>query len=187
MERIVVGIAGASGVVYGIRILEVLREIDGIETHVVISNGARRTIELETDRTCDEVAELGDVVHPIGDLAASISSGSFRTRGMVVAPCSMKTLSGIANSYTDNLLTRAADVTLKERRRLVLLPRETPIHLGHARLFVQVIEMGAIVMPPVPSLYQRPTTVAEVIDHTVSRALDLLGIDNSLSRPWTGA
>ena len=187
MERIVVGLAGASGVVYGIRILEVLGDRSEIETHLVVSGGARRTIELETDLEVADVEALADVVHPVDDIAASISSGSFRTRGMVVAPCSMKTLSGIAHSYSANLLLRAADVTLKERRPLVLLPRETPLHLGHARLLVQVIELGAVVMPPVPALYHRPATVSEIVDHTVSRVLDLLGIDNDLATRWSGA
>jgi 4-hydroxy-3-polyprenylbenzoate decarboxylase len=187
VQRIVVGLAGASGVVYGIRLLEVLGQTPGVETHLVVSNGAKRTIELETDLSLADVEALADTVHPNDDIAAPISSGSFRTSGMAVAPCSMKTLSGIANSYADNLLVRAADVTLKERRRLVLLPRETPLHLGHARLLVRVLEMGAIVMPPVPALYHRPTTVAEIVDHTVSRVLDMLGIDNELGSRWTGA
>ncbi len=186
MGRLVVGLSGASGVVYGIRLLEVLRDIDDVETHLVVSGGARRTIELETDRTLPEVLALADEVHDVANLAAPISSGSFKTNGMVVAPCSIKTLSGIANSYNDNLLVRAADVTLKERRRLVLLPRETPLHLGHARLLVQAIEMGAVVMPPVPALYHRPATVDDIINHTVSRVLDLFGIDNSLVQRWSG-
>jgi len=186
VERIVVGLAGASGVAYGIRVLEVLRERREIETHLIVSGGARRTIELETDLDVSAVEALADVVHPIDDIAASVSSGSFRTAGMVVAPCSMKTLSGIANSYSANLLLRAADVTLKERRPLVLLPRETPLHLGHARLLVQAIEIGAIVMPPVPALYHRPTSVAQIIDHTVGRVLDLLGLANDLTDRWSG-
>jgi len=148
MGRLIVGLAGASGVVYGIRLLEVLRDRDDIETHLIVSGGAERTIELETDSTLGEVKALADTVHDLANIAAPISSGSFPTMGMVVVPCSMKTLSGIANSYSDNLLLRAADVTLKERRRLVLLPRETPLHLGHARLLVQAIEIGAVVMPP---------------------------------------
>ncbi|MEZ5176665.1 MAG: UbiX family flavin prenyltransferase [Acidimicrobiia bacterium] len=186
MDRLVVGIAGASGAVYGVRMLEVLSGLPDIETHLVMSGGARKTIELETDFDPDEVAALADHVHDLRDVAAPISSGSFRTRGMVVAPCSMKTLSGIANSYSDNLLLRAADVTLKERRRLVLLPRETPLHLGHAKLLVRAIEIGAVVMPPVPALYHRPESVAQIIDHTVSRVLDLFGIDNDLVRRWGG-
>ena len=187
MDRLVVGLSGASGVRYGIRLLEVLSDRDEVETHLIISGGARRTIELETDLTHGEVEALADQVYEVGDIAAAVASGSFRTKGMVVAPCSMKTLSGIANSYSDNLLLRAADVTLKERRKLVLLPRETPLHLGHARLFVQAIEIGAILMPPVPALYHRPQTIEDVIDHTVSRVLDQMGIDNDLVQRWSGA
>jgi flavin prenyltransferase len=184
--RLVVGLSGASGVVYGIRILEALRDRSDIETHLVVSGGALRTIELETDITLGDVEELADVVHDARNLAAPVSSGSFKTMGMVVAPCSMKTLSGIANSYSDNLLVRAADVTLKERRPLVLLPRETPLHLGHARLFVQAIEMGAVIMPPVPAMYHRPTSVQDIIDHTIGRVLDIFGVDNNLVERWTG-
>ncbi len=186
MRRLVVGLAGASGVAYGIRILEVLRDIPDIETHLVISRGAQRTIELETDVEPEAVEALADRVHDLLDVAAPLSSGSFRTMGMVVIPCSMKTLSGIAHSYSDNLLMRAADVTLKERRPLVLLTRETPLHLGHARLIVQAIEIGAIVMPPVPALYHRPKTIEDIIDHSVSRVLDLFGIENELVSRWGG-
>ena len=186
MRRLVVGLAGASGVAYGIRILEVLRDMPDIETHLVISGGAQRTIELETDFGAEHVEALADQVYDLRDVAASLSSGSFRTMGMVVVPCSMKTLSGIANSYSDNLLMRAADVTLKERRPLVLLTRETPLHLGHARLMVQAIEIGAIVMPPVPALYHRPKTIEDIIDHSVSRVLDLFGIENELVTRWGG-
>ena len=186
MRRLVVGLAGASGVAYGIRILEVLRDMPDIETHLVISGGAQRTIELETDFEAEHVEALADQVYDLRDVAASLSSGSFRTMGMVVVPCSMKTLSGIANSYSDNLLMRAADVTLKERRPLVLLTRETPLHLGHARLMVQAIEIGAIVMPPVPALYHRPKTIQDIIDHSVSRVLDLFGIENELVTRWGG-
>jgi len=184
--RLVVGLSGASGVVYGIRLLEALQDRPDIESHLVVSRGALRTIELETDTTLADVEALADQVHDAGDLAASLSSGSFQTMGMVVAPCSMKTLSGIANSYSDNLLVRAADVTLKERRRLVLLPRETPLHLGHARLIVRVIEMGAVVMPPVPALYHRPKSVQAIIDHTVGRVLDMFGVENELVERWSG-
>lgn len=185
--RLVVGLSGASGVVYGIRLLEALRDQPDIETHLVVSGGALRTIELETDTTLSDVAALADHVHDARNLAAPVSSGSFQTMGMIVAPCSMKSLSGIANSYSDNLLVRAADVTLKERRPLVLLPRETPLHLGHARLLVQVIEMGAVVMPPVPALYHRPKSVEDIIDHTVGRVLDIFGVENNLVERWTGA
>lgn len=184
MGRLVVGLSGASGAVYGIRLLEVLRGRADVETHLVISGGARRTIELETDLDPGDVVALADRVHDVSDLAAPLSSGSFLTMGMVVAPCSMKTLSGIANSYSDNLLLRAADVTLKERRRLVLLPRETPLHLGQARLMVQAIEIGAVVMPPVPAWYYRPETIGDIVDHTVSRILDLFGIENDLAPRW---
>lgn len=186
VDRLVVGISGASGVVYGIRILEALADRTDIETHLVVSEGTLRTIEFETDLTLGDVEALADRVHDVNNLAAPLSSGSFQTMGMVVAPCSMKTLSAIANSFSDNLLVRAADVTLKERRRLLLLPRETPLHLGHARLFVQAIEIGAVVMPPVPALYQRPTTVDQIVDHTVGRILDVFGIDNDLVERWTG-
>ena len=188
MKRIIVGISGASGVIYGIRLLEVLRGVDGAETHLVLSPAARRTITLETDHTPEHVEALADRVYRSADIAAAISSGSFRAAGMIVAPCAIKTLSGIATSYSDNLLLRAADVTLKERRRLVLVVRETPLHLGHLRLLVQVAELGAVVMPPVPAFYHRPATLEEVIDQTVNRALDLLDVemDQDLFPRWQG-
>ncbi|MFQ5555964.1 MAG: UbiX family flavin prenyltransferase [Acidimicrobiales bacterium] len=186
MGRLVVGITGASGVAYGVRLLEVLRDQPGIETHLVISDGAERTITLETDFTIAAVEGLADEVHPVHDIAAPIASGSFATIGMVVAPCSMSTLSAIASSHSSNLLQRAADVTLKERRPLVLLPRETPLHLGHARLLVRVIEIGAVAMPPVPAFYHRPETISDIVDHSVSRVLDLFGIENDLIRRWGG-
>lgn len=174
--------------IYGIRLLEVLRSVDGIEIHLVLSPAARRTITLETDLSPERVEALADRAYRPADIAAAISSGSFRTAGMVVAPCSIKTLSGIATSYSDNLLLRAADVTLKERRRLVLLVRETPLHLGHLRLLVQVAELGAVVLPPVPAFYHRPATLKEVIDQTVNRVLDLLDIeiDQDLFPRWQG-
>ncbi len=188
IKRLIVGISGATGAIYGIRLLEVLRPLNGIETHLVISPAARRTIGLETDRTVAEVEALADQAHRASDIAAAISSGSFCAAGMIVAPCSMKTVSGIATSYSDNLLLRAADVVLKERRPLVLLVRETPLHLGHLRLLVQVAEIGAVVMPPVPAFYHRPATLAAVVDQTVNRVLDLLGIelDADLFPRWTG-
>jgi flavin prenyltransferase len=155
MKRIIVGISGATGVIHGVRLLQVLREVDGVETHLVLSPAGRRTVVLETDYSATQVECLADYVHKSGDIAASISSGSFRTAGMIVAPCSIKTLSGIAMSYADNLLIRAADVTLKDRRPLVLMVRETPLHLGHLRLLVQVSEMGAVIMPPMPAFYHR--------------------------------
>ena len=187
--RLVVGMTGASGVVYGIRLLGVLRGIDAVETHLIMSRAARQTIALETDWDPRDVAGLADVTYRIGDIAAALSSGSFRTLGMVVVPCSMKTLSSIANSYSDDLIARAADVTLKERRRLVIVPRETPLHLGHLRLLAQAAEMGAIVVPPMPAFYNRPTTIAELVDHLILRILDLLSIDapHQIDRRWTGA
>lgn len=187
-RRLVVGISGASGAIYGIRLLEVLREVEDVETHLIMSAAARQTIVLETDWSHGDVEALADVTYRPGDIAASLSSGSFRTSGMVVVPCSMGTLSDIALSSSDNLLARAADVTLKEHRRLVLVPRETPLHLGHLRLMVQLAEMGALICPPVPAFYQRPTTIEHIIDHTLSRVLDLLGIEppQELSTRWQG-
>lgn len=188
-KRIVVGISGASGAIYGIRLLEVLQGVPEIETHLVLSPAARRTIPLETEFSVEQVEALAFRNYKAADIAASISSGSFRADAMIVAPCSMKTVSGIASSYSDNLLLRAADVMLKDRRRLVLLVRETPLHLGHLRLLVQATEIGAIIMPPVPAFYHRPTTLEQVIDQTVNRALDLLGVElaQDLFPRWNGA
>ncbi len=188
MKRVVVGISGASGVIFGIRLLEVLRGVDDVEVHLVMSNAGKRTIVLETESSVEEVEALADRVYRVGDIAAAVASGSFKTSAMVVVPCSMKTLSGIANSYADNLLIRAAEVALKDRRRLVLVPRETPLHLGHLRLLVRVAEMGAVVMPPVPAFYHRPATVEEIVDQTVNRILDLLDIEleDDLFRRWEG-
>lgn len=187
-KRLIVGMSGASGAIYGIRLLEILRESGGIETHLVLSNAAKRTIPLETDLTVAQVEALPDRHYRQGDIAAAISSGSYKTAGMVVIPCSMKTVSGIAGSYSENLLLRAADVALKDRRRLVLVVRETPFHLGHLRLMAQVTEMGAIVMPPVPAFYHRPTTIDDIINQTVNRVLDLLEIEleRDLFRRWEG-
>jgi flavin prenyltransferase len=185
-DRLIVAITGASGVIFGIRLLEALRDIDDIESHLLISAGARATLAMETDLALADVKALADVVHSDSNLAASISSGSFRTRGMIVAPCSIKTLSGIATSDTSNLVVRAADVTLKERRPLVLLVRETPLHLGHLRLMVQAAETGAIIMPPVPAFYHRPRTLSDVVDQTVGRALDQVGLDSDLVTRWNG-
>ncbi|AEN66281.1 3-octaprenyl-4-hydroxybenzoate carboxy-lyase [Enterobacter soli] len=175
-QRIIIGISGASGFQYGVKALELLKPLD-LEVHLVVSKGAERTCELETDYQLDKVMALADVVHPISNLGASISSGSFKTLGMLVAPCSMRTLGAVAHCLTDNLLTRAADVVLKERRRLVLLARETPLNLGHIRNMAAVTEMGGIIFPPVPALYQRPQSTDEIINHSVSRALDLFGLD----------
>lgn len=188
-RRLVVGISGASGVIYGIRMLEVLRAVDSVEVHLVMSTAAAQTIGLETDVDAAAVEKLADVTYRFRDIAAAIASGSFLTMGMIVVPCSMKTLSGIALSYSDNLLLRAADVALKDRRPLILVPRETPLHLGHLRLLTQVTEMGAIVAPPLPAFYHRPETVDDIINQTVNRLLDLLGIDlpRDLFQRWQGA
>ena len=188
MKRIVVGISGASGSVYGVRLLEVLRGVPDVETHLVLSPAARRTITLETEYTTEYVEALADCCYRSSDIAAAISSGSFRSAAMVVAPCSMKTVSGIATSFSDNLLLRAADVILKERRRLVLLVRETPLHVGHLRLLVQVAELGAVIMPPMPAFYHRPATLQEVIDQTVNRTLDMIDVDldRDLFPRWQG-
>jgi flavin prenyltransferase len=189
MKRIIVGISGATGVIYGIRVLQVLSLVSDIETHVVISAAARRTLVLETDYSNDYLETIADHVYRPGDVAAAISSGSFRTSGMIVAPCSVKTASGIATSYSSNLLLRAADVTLKERRPLVLLVRETPLHVGHLRLLLELAEMGAVVMPPMPAFYHRPRTLDDIINQTVNRALDMLGVEleHDLFARWQGA
>lgn len=186
--RLIVGLSGASGVIYGIRMLEVLAREPNVETHLVMSPAARQTIQLETDVDPMDVEALATVRHRYGDIAASISSGSYPIDAMTVVPCSMGTLSAIALSASDNLLERAADVTLKERRRLVIVPREAPLHLGHLRLMTQVTEMGAIVCPLTPAFYARPTTIEQLIDHTVSRLLDVIGISLSspISSRWTG-
>lgn len=185
-RRLIVGISGASGAVYGIRLLELVRG-HGIETHLVVSQAARTTIELETGRTMAEVESLADRVHPNHDFAAACASGSFKSLGMVVAPCSVKTLGEIAAGVTANLISRAADVTLKERRRLVLMLRETPLHLGHIRAMASVTEAGAIVYPPVPAFYARPASIADMVDHTLGRVLDLFGLDIGVAHRWAGA
>lgn len=186
MKRLIVGITGASAVIYGVRLLEVLRAIPDVETHLVLSAGAAVTLSLETDRSADDVRALADVVHDHGDLAAAVSSGSFPVCGMAVVPCSMKSLAQIALSLNDNLLTRAADVTLKERRRLVLVPRETPLHLGHLRHMVALAEMGAVILPPAPSFYHAPKTIMDVVDQTVGKVLDQFEISHALFRRWSG-
>ncbi|PLR34010.1 3-octaprenyl-4-hydroxybenzoate carboxy-lyase [Chimaeribacter californicus] len=189
MKRLIIGISGASGAIYGVRLLQVLREVEGIETHLVMSNAARQTLALETDYALRDVQALADVVHDARDIAASISSGSFKTAGMVILPCSIKTLSGIVNSFTDSLVTRAADVVLKERRPLVLCVRETPLHLGHLRLMTQAAELGAVIMPPVPAFYHRPESVQAIVDQTVNRVLDQFDIElpDDLFTRWQGA
>ncbi|MFP1761547.1 UbiX family flavin prenyltransferase [Lonsdalea quercina] len=182
-RRIIVGISGASGFQYGVKALELLQGQD-LEVHLVVSAGAEKTCALETDFRMEEVVALADVVHECKNLGATIASGSFKTLGMLVAPCSMRSLAAIAHSLTDNLLTRAADVVLKERRRLVLMARETPLNLGHLRNMQQVTEMGGIIFPPVPALYQRPKTPDDIITHSVGRALDLLGIEVKTLPRW---
>jgi 4-hydroxy-3-polyprenylbenzoate decarboxylase len=184
VDRLIVAITGASGAIYGIRALEALRLVRDVETHLIISAGARTTILHETGWSLDAVKAIADVVHSTGNLGASISSGSYMSQGMLIAPCSIKTLSSIANSYGDNLISRAADVTLKESRRLVLLVRETPIHLSHLRLMTQAAECGAVIMPPVPAFYQLPETLDDVVNQTVGRALDQFGIEHQLVRRW---
>ncbi|EOY5420133.1 UbiX family flavin prenyltransferase [Cronobacter dublinensis] len=189
MKKIIVGISGASGAIYGVRLLQTLQAVPEVETHLIMSQAARQTLALETDMTVRDVQALADVNHDARDIAASVSSGSFKTDGMIILPCSIKTLSGIVNSYTDGLLTRAADVVLKERRRLVLCVRETPLHLGHLRLMTQAAELGAVIMPPMPAFYHRPQTLDDVINQTVNRALDQLDITlpADLFTRWPGA
>ncbi len=181
---LVVGISGASGIVHGVRILDACREI-GVETHLVVSRAALLTLSQETDLSIDGLNAKANVVHRTGDIGAAIASGSFRTRGMVVAPCSIRSLGEIATGVTSSLLTRAADVTLKERRRLVLMVRETPLHLGHLRMMAAVTEMGAVVAPPMPAFYAKPRDLAEMVDQTVGRVLDLFGLDWDPKR-WAG-
>lgn len=188
MKRLIVGISGASGAIYGVRLLQVLRDVADIETHLVMSPAARQTLSLETDFSLRDVQAMADVVHDARDIAANISSGSFKTAGMVVLPCSIKTLSGIVHSYTDGLLTRAADVVLKERRPLVLCVRETPLHLGHLRLMTQAAELGAVIMPPVPAFYHAPKTLDDIINQTVNRVLDQfdIALPEDLFIRWQG-
>lgn len=186
MKRVIIGISGASGAVYGVRLLEVLGALGGVETHAVITRGAATTLDHETRLKVTDVAALADVVYDDADLGAAIASGSFRVDGMVVAPCSIKTLSSIANCTDDSLLVRAADVRLKERQPLVLLLRESPLHRGHLRLMTIAAESGAVIMPAVTAMYVRPKSVADLVDHTVMRVCDQLGIDTDLSARWTG-
>jgi 4-hydroxy-3-polyprenylbenzoate decarboxylase len=181
--RLIVGISGASGVIYGIRMLEALNKLP-VESHLVMSKSAEMTIAYETDMKSSEVKALADVVYPIADIGAAISSGSFRTMGMVVAPCTIRSLSEIASGVTSSLLSRAADVVLKERRRLVLMLRETPLHAGHIQSMLRATEMGAIIAPPVPAFYTRPQTLDDIINQTVGRVLDLFEIDSGLPQRW---
>jgi len=186
MKKLIVGISGATGVIYGIRILEMLKDISGVESHLVMSRYARMNIDLETTYTVEQVTALADEVHNVSNQAASISSGSFKTDGMVIAPCSMKTLSAIANSYNDSLLVRAADVVLKERRKLVLMPREVPLHTGHCKLLYEVSQLGAIIAPPMTSFYHQPQTIDDIVNHSVGRILDLFGLDTGIVKRWSG-
>jgi 4-hydroxy-3-polyprenylbenzoate decarboxylase len=184
-QRLIVGITGASGIIYGVRTLELLR-VRGIETHVVMTRSAQVTLAHEMSVKVADICALASVVHQIDDIGASIASGSFKTMGMIVAPCSIRTMSEISCGVTSSILTRAADVVLKERRRLVLLVRETPLHLGHLRTMAQLTEMGAIIMPPVPAFYPRPETVDDIVDHTIGRALDLFSLETGTVRRWEG-
>jgi 4-hydroxy-3-polyprenylbenzoate decarboxylase len=181
--RLIVGISGASGAIYGARLVEMLRPLP-VETHLVMTRSAELTLALETDLKAAELRARADVCHAVGDLAAPIASGSFRAIGMIVAPCSIRSMAEIATGATTTLLTRAGDVTLKERRRLVLMVRETPLHLGHLRAMTALSEMGAVIAPPVPAFYAKPKTLAEMIDHTLGRMLDLFGIDTGTVRRW---
>ena len=182
-SRLIIGISGASGVRYGVRMLETLRELP-VESHLVLSKAAELTLAYETDLKVAEVTALADVTYPVGDLGAAISSGSFQTLGMVVAPCSVRSMSEIASGVTANLLTRAADVVLKERRRLVLMLRETPLHTGHLRSMLALSEMGAVIAPPVPGFYANPQSIDEMVDHSVGRVLDLFGLDSGRVKRW---
>ena len=186
-KRLIVAITGASGSVFGVRLLELLRAMPGWETHLVLSASGALTASQELDMARSDIEALADVVHNVRDIGASLSSGSFRSAGMVIAPCSMRTLAGVAQGLSDNLVTRAADVVLKERRRLVLLARETPLNLAHLRNMTAVTEMGGIVFPPVPAFYTRPASVADIVDHTLARVLDLFGIEHQALLPrWQG-
>lgn len=186
MKRLVVAITGSSGVIYGIRLLEVLKSISNVETHLIMSPYARLNISIETQVDISYVEALADEVHACRNQAASISSGSFKVDGMIVAPCSMKTLSAIVNSYADSLIVRAADVTLKEQRRLVLMPRETPLHVGHCKLLYEAAQMGAIIAPPMPAFYVQPETIDDVINHSVGRVLDLFDVEMTSLKRWQG-
>jgi len=185
-RRLVVAITGATGAIYGVRLLEQLRKRDSFELHLILSNPAKRTLAEETDLSVKDVEGLAHVVHDNRDIGASVASGSFRTEGMVVAPCSMKTVSALATGHADTLIARAGDVTLKEGRRLIAVVRETPLHLGHLRQLAALAEIGGIILPPMPAFYHRPRTVDDIVNHTVARILDRLGIEQDLVPEWTG-
>ncbi|MPZ15535.1 MAG: UbiX family flavin prenyltransferase, partial [Chloroflexi bacterium] len=178
--------SGSTGAIYGVRLLEVLQTSPDIETHLVVSEPAKKTIEYETRSRIDDVLAMSTVTYDYRDVGAAISSGSFPTDGMVIAPCSIKTLSSVANSYNDNLLTRAADVCLKERRKLVMVVRETPLHRGHLKLMLDVTEAGGVILPPMPSFYHLPTSVDDIVNQTVQKVLDQFGVEKGLFRRWTG-
>jgi 4-hydroxy-3-polyprenylbenzoate decarboxylase len=186
MKRLIVGISGASGAIYGIRLLEVLRAMQDVETHLVMSRFARMNIEIETSHDVHYVEDLADQVHTFGNQAAPISSGSFKTDGMVIAPCSMKTLSGIVHSAADSLLVRAADVVLKDQRRLVLMPREVPLHAGHCKLLYEAAQLGAVIAPPMPAFYNQPKTIDDLVNHSIGRVLDLFDLDAGIFKRWEG-
>ncbi|ASV33194.1 UbiX family flavin prenyltransferase [Candidatus Hamiltonella defensa] len=188
MQKLIIGISGASGAIYGIRLLEVLQNVPEVETHLIISYAGRRTIRLETKLSLQQVKKMADVVYSVCDIAAALSSGSFKTIGMVVLPCSIKTLASIAHSYSDNLMTRAADVMLKERRPLILCVRETPLHLGHLQLMKKAAELGAVIMPPLPAFYHHPQNIQDIIDQTVNRVIDQFSISlpQDLFKRWQG-
>lgn len=183
---LVVGITGSSGVIYGIRLLEVLSSTKGVETHLVISEAGETNIKYETDWEMKDVTALASFTYNINEIGARLASGSFKRDGMIVAPCTIKTMSALANSYSENLLIRAGDVTLKAKKKLVLLVRETPLHIGHIRNMERLTEMGAIIMPPVPAFYHKPKTIQDIIDHTIGKVLDILGIEHDLFRRWAG-
>lgn len=186
MKRLVIGMSGSSGVIYGIRMLEVLAKNPEVETHLIMSQAARMNIGIETDWSATDVEALADEVHNNKNIGASIASGSYKTAGMIVVPCSMKTLSGIANSYAENLIIRAADVMLKERRKLVIVPRESPLHTGHCELMLKASQIGAIICPPSPAFYSSPKTVDDIINHSVARILDLFDIEADNMQRWQG-
>ena len=185
-KRLIIAITGATGVIYGIRLLQALRDIASVETHLLISEAGVLNLHQELDMKRKDVEALADVVHNVRDVGAAIASGSFQSDGMIIAPCSMKTLAAVAHGFSDNLITRAADVVLKERRRLVLMVRETPFNLAHLRNMTAVTEMGGIIFPPLPGFYHRPATIAEMVDHTAGRVLDLFEIQHSLTPRWNG-
>lgn len=183
---LIIGISGASGVIYGIRLLEVLSSVNYIETHLIVTEAGEAIIKYETDRNIEDLKALANFSYDIRDVGAQLASGSFKRHGMIVAPCTVKTMSALANSYAENLLIRAGDVTLKERKQLLLLVRETPLHIGHIRTMERLCEMGAIIMPPVPAFYHKPNTIQDIVDHTIGKILDMFGIEHNLFQRWSG-